>query len=243
MKFNGIDPTTLHRAISIAKEIPPGMAKRSIVTVRGNRAEMLGSVQDEMDEYVVRVNIAGKDPQEAWAVREILAGWASSSGKETAQLIPTHRPGVYYDAIVSEISPPEFRPRFATVEVVFALPDSRAASVSTKNASGSTSGTSVSIMGSSDADMVISQTLSASASGLTWSMDGEAILGITGTVSSGQTVEVDFKTGSILIAGSHAERRANYMTTRWRPGFTKGTHKITSSASGTLSAKWRERWM
>ena len=122
MKFNGIDPRTLHPGISIAKEIPPGAMTSQLEMLTGSTGEIVAGRTVQQGEYIVRINIAGKTRAEAWRIRAMLAGWAKAGSEKTSQLIPTHWPDVYYDAILKEISQPEFVFGFTTVEVTFTLP-------------------------------------------------------------------------------------------------------------------------
>lgn len=122
MKYNGIDPRTLHPAISIAKEIPPGTVTSQLETTSGSTGEIIAGRTVKQGEYIVRVNIAGKSRAEGWRIRALLAGWARALDDQTHELIPTHWPQVAYDAILKEITPPEFSFGFCTVDVIFALP-------------------------------------------------------------------------------------------------------------------------
>lgn len=140
MRFNGVDICSVHRAISVAKEIPPGMPERSVETVSGREGETLAGTVVKRGEYTVRVNIAGKSRAEAWRVRALLAAWAGSSGETTAELEPTHWPGMAYEAIVGGISPPEFTFGFAVVEITFVLPRPFAHEKMTSRANGNRDG-------------------------------------------------------------------------------------------------------
>lgn len=244
MRFNDIDPTTLHRAITIEKEIPPGMPAREVITVRGIGGETLGGVQSERGEYTVRVNIAGRTPQEAWRVREMLAAWALAPGyNKTARLEPTHRPGVYYEAIASSIEPPEFTPRFATVRLVFTLPDPHAKDIAPSSVDAEGGEMEFAIGGTADAQPVITQTLAADTDTVAWALDDGEFMRLLGGFTAGQVLEVDFETGSVTLDGEHAERRIDYTACRWRPGFTPGRHALASSDAGTIEARWHNRWM
>lgn len=122
MRFNGIDPRTIHPGVSIAKEIPPGAVTSQLETLTGSTGEIVAGRTIQQGEYIVRVNIAGKSRAEAWKIRALLAGWARADDEKTRKLIPTHDPTVHYEAILKEISPPEFTFGFTTVDVVFTLP-------------------------------------------------------------------------------------------------------------------------
>lgn len=243
MRYNDIDPTSLHRAITIDKEIPPGMPPREVITVRGIGGETLGGIQQERGEYIVRVNIAGRTPQEAWRVREMLAAWACAPGyKKTAKLEPTHRPGVYYDAILGSIEPPEFRPRFATVKMTFILPDPHAKDIAPSSISGE-SGMEFAIGGTADAQPTIVQTIASDADIVSFALDGAEFMRLLGGFTAGQALEVDFETGSVTLDGERAERRIDFTACRWRPGFTPGRHTLISSDAGQIELRWRNRWM
>lgn len=121
MKYNGIDPTKLHRGISIAKEIPPGTIDSQLETLKGSSGETIAGRTPKSSEYIVRVNISGVTRAEAWDIRAILAEWACPLDEVTHELIPSHWPRRAYDAIFKEISPPEFVFGKATVDVIFTV--------------------------------------------------------------------------------------------------------------------------
>lgn len=242
MKFNGIDIRSVHPALSINKEIPPGMARREITTVRGNSGEILAGVQDERDEYTVRVNIAGKTREEAWRVRALLAAWAASSGDKTAQLEPTYWRGKAYDAILESISPPEFTLGFATVDVVFALPHPYAHDANTSGAKGAQT-VAFDVGGTARAMPVIRQTLAEDTTTLCWTLDGEPFMQISGEMAAGTKIEADFETGGLTADGAHIERMIDYTRSTWQPRFTPGRHKLESSDAGAIEARWRNEWI
>lgn len=122
MKYNGIDPTKLHRGISIAKEIPPGTIDSQLETLNGSSGEIIAGRTPRTSEYIVRINIAGVTRAQAWDIRAILAAWACPMEEVTHELIPSHWPRRAYDAIFKEISPPEFVFGKAVVDVVFTVP-------------------------------------------------------------------------------------------------------------------------
>ena len=242
MRFNGIDIRSVHPALSVNKEIPPGMAKREVVTVRGNSGETLAGYQEERDTYTVRVNIAGKTREEAWRVRALLAAWAASSGENTAPLEPTHWRGKVYDAILESISPPEFVCGFATVDVVFALPHPYANDANTSSAKGAGE-VSFDVGGTARTMPTIRQTMAADADGLTWMLDGETFMRLDGAIAAGAEVEADFIEGGVTIDGTHVETMIDYTRSTWQPRFTPGRHKLTSSDAGEIKARWKNEWI
>lgn len=241
MRFNGKELRAVHRAISISKEYPPGMAPREVHTVRANAGEYLAGVTEERGEYRVAVNIAARSKEEAYEVRRLLARWATSSAEATARLEPTHDRDVYYEAICSGISEPEFVFGFATVDVTFLLPRAVAIAKTPKAASGAGS-VQMAIGGSGRVRPEITQTIEAEAEGLTWSANGAPFLRIEGTVAAGAVVKADFTTNALTIDGEHAESRIDYAASSWRPELWPGPHTITSSDAGAMEARWRDEW-
>lgn len=242
MIFNGVELRTVHRALSVEKEIPPGTAPRAQETIETADGDIIADERLEAGEYTVRVNIAGRSREEGWAVRELLAAWAGSvRGTATAELIPTHRPSRCYDARLKSISAPEFVRGFVKVEVRFALPRplARDRAISLTSGAGSLNAR---IGGSYACRPAIRQTLAQSRSGLVWTMDGVPILTLTGALSAGQVVIMDTTTESLTIDGSHAEARINVAGTLWRPGYWPGRHELASTDGGDLEMRWHNEW-
>lgn len=122
MRYNGIDPRQLHPGISIAKEIPPGTVTSQLETLSGSTGEIVAGRTIQQGEYIARINIAGRYADEGWAIHRLLKEWARPMDEIPRELVPTHWPSVAYDAILKEISPPEFVFGFVVIDVVFALP-------------------------------------------------------------------------------------------------------------------------
>lgn len=244
MIFNGVDPTSLHRGISIAKEIPPGMPTHSVETLQGRRGERVAGTMMEQAEYIVRINIAGRNNADAWQARALLAQWACSSRETTSELIPTHWPSVAYDAIIKEIEPIEPVHGFATIEAVFLIPRPFAHEVIWRTASGS-GGTTLYIGGSSTARPIIRHTMSSGAQEYSLMLDNETCMRVITQLNRGDVLEMDVSTGGIgilTINGVHAEENIDFTATRWRPGFEPGKHTMTASDAGELVIKWRNEW-
>ena len=243
MRLNGVELTSVHRALSIEKEIPPGTAPRAQETIQTATGEIITEERLEAGEYIVRANIFAGTNKEAWNVRELLANWASLRGLGTAELIPTHRPSRCYDARLKSISDPEFVHGGAKVEIRFLIPRPAARSTTQSEASG-VGGVTMNIGGTYECRPALSQTLSADQDGLVWVMDGIPFLTITGALSAGQTVRMDIKNESLTIDGEHAESRVNMSGTKWRPGYWPGVHTIESSdTAGSFSARWYDEWL
>lgn len=244
MRFNGKDLMHVHRAISIAKEIPPGMPARDITTIETSRGDEVTNVAIIQDVFKVRVNIACRAAEEAWRVRELLAEWAASSGDETAELEPTRTPGKAYTAIVKSVSRPEFQFGFATVDVEFLLPRPVMHEMIQKTAS-KTSATEMSIMIGGTASVQPSFTFEpdAAASGVSLSMDGEIFFRTKTRLKAGDELTVELKTGAVTVNGEHAESEIVYTDTDFDIELKPGAHTLSASAAGTLRARWRNEWL
>lgn len=241
MRYNGVDLLTVHPAISIAKEIPPGMAPRELRTFAARDGERLAGADVQQAEYTARINIAGKTRAEAWQVRSLLAAWATSAGDSTAQLVPTHWPAVAYDAICVSMDDAEFTFGFGTLELKFALPCPYAYDLIPTTAAGSTSA-AVQIDGSAPARPVITFTPTVAVEGLSLSLDGKTFLTIGGEIAAGTEVQVDTGTGALLIGGNHAEKRISYTKSTMMPDFSPGAHTLAANKAGAIKARWHNRW-
>lgn len=241
MQYNHVDLLSVHPAISINKEIPPGMPARELRTIASKHGAKLAGVDLVEDEYVLRVNIAGKNKQEAWQVRTLLAAWATSSGEQTAPLVPTHWPQVAYNAIVKSIKPPEFIFGHGTVEIVFALTDPVPYEQTASTAEGVVQAV-VNIGGTDRARPVITYTPGITARNFQLTLDGKTFFAIKDQVVEGEPITIDMGEGSLLINGRHAEERIIYTSTDWHPGFTPGSHTVRANVTGEMQVRWHNRW-
>lgn len=242
MRFNGKDLRDVHRALSIEKEIPPGIARREIETVQGTDGGTIAQEIIEPDEYIVRVNIVCRSADDAWDVRARLAGWAQLNRAGTAELIPTHWSGKCYDARIKSVSAPEFVRGGARVEMRFLLPRPIARDIAPSTASGAGAASPL-IGGTYACRPAIAQTIKTARTGLTISMDGSPVLAITGSLNAGQRIEMDTQRESLTIDGEDAMSRINYVKSRWRPGYTPGRHELTSTDGGALEMRWHNEWV
>lgn len=244
MRFNGVDLRQAHRALSVAKEFPPGMPGRNLVTTGTTLGEALAAVETIQDEYTVRVNIAGKTREEAWEARAALAAWAMSSGDELGELEPTRMPGKAYSAIVKTISSPEFVFGFGTVDVVFMLPEpimhDRRESIATANR---TTKVEFVVGGTERVQPTIRFVCAGSGSGILFRVDDTDMLRMRGTVNEGDVFDIDLKTGRVTVADIPAGDRIVYTDTDLDVLLKPGRHSITSSRTGELTVRWRNKWV
>lgn len=248
MRYNGIDPTTLHRGISIAKEIPPGAPTSQLETITGASGEIITGRTIKQGEYIVRINIAGKTREEAWSIRAQLAEWALSADDTTHELEPTRWPDVAYDAIFKEITPPEFVFGFAVVDVIFAIPRPIAHSVNERSVSGSTEA-KFSILGTSYARPEITITM-ASGYRAEITVDGKTYAAVSYPFQAGDVMSMQTNPPGVIIATSgsviQADRYVDYAVTdldAMCKALTPGSHSIGCAQASGIAVRWKEEYL
>lgn len=244
MRFNGVELKTVHHALSISKEIPPGMPARDIVTVETSAGGLVASVTTQPDEYRVIVNIAARTHEEAESAREALAAWAMSSGKEAAELEPTNMPGKAYTAILKSAG--RLEQRFGTVDVVFMLTDPVLHEVTERRKSD----TNVQTMtmrtgGTAPAQINITYTANTDVNGLTMAIDGAVFFAFrtSYTLPAGAELNVNMHTGAVTVDGVHAENMTDYTRCDYDRELEPGEHTLTASAAGDMTARWHNKWL
>ena len=244
MIFNGVDLYSVHPALSIEKEIPPGMAACRITTITGDDGERYAGTAITQDEYRVRVNIGAHTRREAWEARAALAAWACSS-ERPAPLIPTHWPQVHYMAICKDVSPPEYVRGFATVTVSFALLRPVAVDNHITAAQGEKSCT-VSYTGSRPARPRITLTLAGGAGlpQVDLLLDGTRFFRLrpADTYAPGTVIVVDLEERTVHVNGAPALTDVSWAHSTWRPDIRQGRHTISTDAPATVRAEWRCEW-
>lgn len=239
MRFCGVELSSIHPAISIAKEIRPGTPARDVLTISGVRGETVAGTRTKQGEYTVRVNIAAKSTREAWDALAALNAWARASGEKTGVLEPTHWPGKACDAILSDIQAPEFRFGFGTVEVIFILPRPYAYDLIQSQSKGTTEMT-MKIGGTEEARPVITVKTGTTKT-VTLLMENEPFFMVRGDYK-GKDLVIDFAQATVTYNGEPAEKDVDFNTTRWRPGFTPGRHVIQCQGGTAIEGRWHNEW-
>lgn len=256
MTFNGVDPCSLHSGISIAKEIPPGTIASTLETLSGASGEIIVGRTVKQAEYTVKINIAGKYRAQAWQIRKLIAAWACAMDVQTHQLVPTHWPTVAYDAVLKEISEPEFTFGFGVIDVVFAIPRPIARELMITNGLGASGATSinVTIEGSSYARptlrITLAENLDTGIDGMSVSVDGVQYFGLTGALYAGNVVEITLDVPGVAIDDGEdtvaANERIDYTVTdfeRFAKAFSPGTHKVSCPEAKLITMRWRCEWL
>lgn len=241
MRFNGRDPTAIHHAISVNKEIYPSMPARNIETVETGAGDLVAHVSIQQDEAIIRINIAGRTYDEAMEARLKLAEWAASSRSQTAELEPTHLHGKAYSAILKRIPPIETR--FTTVDVVFLLPRPVLHDIHPRRAEGSGTELAFTTGGTASTQPVFRVQLTGAADGLRMTVDGVPFFAIGGGLSAGAVVEYNLQTGATTIDGVHAESRILYADIEPDIELLPGRHTMSVSAAGSMQVRWRDEWL
>lgn len=253
MKFNGVDPRSLYPGISVAKEIPPGTVTSQLETISGTGGEMVVGRTIQQGEYIARINIAGKNASNGWEIHRLLKAWARPMDATTSELVPTHWPSVAYDAILKEISPPEFRFGFVVIDVVFALPrpiaHDRAAT--TANTGGTAGALSINVGGSSYIRPIIRAKASAATSDMVLYVDDKPYVRVVTPIKSGDVLAV-YADGRLELTEASTGKtvdvtdKVDYVATdlqAMQEALTPGKHAIRTAPASALDMEWRCEWV
>lgn len=249
MKYNNVDPTTLAPGISIAKEIPPGSPTSQLETLSGSTGEIVAGRTLKQGEYIVQINVAGKNRQQAWAIREKLAAWACATDTVTHPLQPTHWPDRAYDAILKEIHPPEFVFGFGVIEVVFAIPRPIARSVTERSASASSSSLTIQVQGTSYARPTIKVTTKG-ASRVEIALGSRVLMAVDYAFASGDelTVQMDPPAVTIKSGGREfqADKYVDYTVSdpeTFCQLLQPGQRSIQCAQASKITAAWKDEYL
>ena len=248
MKYNGLDPTTLHAGISIAKEIPTGAPTSQLETLTGSTGEIVAGRTLKQAEYIVRINVAGRSREEAWRIRALLAQWARATDPTPRELEPSHWPGMAYDAVLKEISPPEFVFGFGVIEVIFAVPRPIAHSIAQSEASGNTSAT-INVRGSSYIRPEITITTRA-VSRVEIAVDGKVYAAVNYVFPAGSSLVVAtdpprveiVRAGSIIAANEYVDYTVTDFDAMCK-ALSPGTRRLSCNQASAIAARWKEEYL
>lgn len=251
MKFNGVDPRTLHPRISIAKEIPPGTVTSQLETLSGSTGEIVVGRTIQQGEYIVRMNIAGKTWSEAWEIRQLIAGWARGTDAQTCELIPTHWPAVHYDALLKEITPPEFVKGKAVIDVIFAVPRPIAVSNTERTTANNTSGLIKPVIGGTSHARPVITGYCKGSTGFDVSVGTKKYVGLTGDFAEGEYVEISTNPPQVRIRSvdevwAIANDRVDYTVTDFQgmaEAFAPGERTIMCPQASQVRVSWRDEWL
>lgn len=248
MKYNGIDPKTLHPGISIAKEIPPGAPTSQLENLVGASGEIIAGRTIMQGEYIVRVNIGARTRKEAWEIREKLAAWACAADSTPHLLEPTHWPDRAYDAVLKEITPPEFVFGFAVVDVIFAVPRPIAHAISGKISSGKPDAV-VMVKGTSYIRPFISATMNASYRA-TLRVDGKSFAAVNYAFMQKSVLQIqtDPPRVTVLIGNGSvpADSYVDYAVTDFdamAKALTPGEHVVSCDEASQVDVSWKEEYL
>lgn len=251
MKFNNVDPRTLHPRISIAKEIPPGTVTSQLETLAGSTGEIVVGRTIQQGEYIVRMNIAGKTWAEAWQIRQMIAGWARGTDAQTCELIPTHWPEVHYDALLKEITPPEFVKGKAVIDVIFAVPRPIAVSNVDNTTEVTTSGIIKPVIGGTSHARPAITGYCKGSTGFNVSVGTKKYVGLTGSFAAGEHVEISTNPPQVRVQSvdgvwTIANNRVDYTATDFQAlaeAFTPGQKTVMCPQASQVSISWRDEWL
>lgn len=104
MRYNNIDPCELYPGITIAREIPLATVPTEIRSIEGKASGSIIDREMQTGDYIVYLNIVGKNPEEVERMKHIVTAWARPMSIVPCEIVPTHWPQVAYDAVASSVT-------------------------------------------------------------------------------------------------------------------------------------------
>ena len=255
MTYNGIDPRELHPCISIAKEIPPGAPGSQLEYIRGGNGEIIGGRTMKASEYRVTINISAKTREAAREIRAMIAAWACPMDTQTHQLCPTHWPAMAYDAVLKEITQPEFSFGFATVDVIFSIPRPIAYSTILRRASASSEdgggvNMHLSILGTSYARPELAITAK-DAVRVEVLAEGKMLFAIGKGFAAGDVIRMRTDVPGVTISRAsgtteRGEQMLDYASTdldAFARAMKPGRRSISCAQASSITATWRDEYL
>lgn len=241
MRYNGVEVRSIHRAIRIGHQAPPGRSREHMAIETGRGSITAGWLDNPM-ELTATVSIAGRSPEEGEEAYLALCSWARGDGG-THPLEPTYLPGMAYDAALKEITQPDWRRGFGTAEVTWVIANPHPYTI-VQDTAGIRSGTELGfrVGGTAETELQIEVTPESTQSSLTLQMDGVPFFCWLGTVYAGSTLRIDMAKGVVTIDNQAANGVPDVTVTNYDLPLAPGAHKLTCGATGAIGARWHKRW-
>ena len=238
MLFNGIDPRTIAPGIvSIQSTVDPAMPAKNLNMVQLWRGAGYAGFTYGPRDIKVSVNIGARTRPRALEVARRLVGWAASDTPRP--LVLNHEPDKYYLAVCSACTPKTLRSTFLVLDFTFTAPDPRTFAMAERSAR---PGEVLIIEGTAWTYPVITQTLSAQASGSRYTLDSERYVELFGTLPAGSVIEIDHASRTVRVNNLLRPAVLDYVNSRWFE-LSPGVHTVIASASGMASITWRNTWL
>lgn len=240
MRYNGINPKTLAGCIGIKRETLPAKS-REAEPLETSTGKVLGYISEETAVYTLEVNINGRNKEEAGEAWLKLAAWAEGDGG-LQKLEPDRLRMKAYDAAFESITPMEGNARAGTCKITWLVPDTHPYSTIESRMSGSGGTVAVWNGGTRSSDLRIEIIPTTAKSGLTISMDGAAFFKMRGAIPAKARVVVDLAREVVTVDGDDRTADVDWQTTDYTRQLPPGRHTISTSAGGSITARWRDRW-
>ena len=238
MLFNGIDPRAIASGIISIKEIvDDAMPGKTLNLVQLWRGAGYAGFQYGPRNIQVSVNIGSRTRPGAMTVARRLIGWAETDGPKPLTL--NHELNKYYLAVCSACTPKALRNTFLVLDFTFTAPDPRAFAVEERSAA---IGEAFTVEGTAWTHPVITHTLSAQASGVRYTLNGDRYIELVGTLPAGSVVQLDHAARTVRVNNLLRPALLDYVHSRWFE-LSPGEHTIIASVPGSAAIAWRDTWL
>lgn len=237
-----MDPREISPRIFPEREIIQAIPPRAVRTLATSYGALFGGIDLLTRQITVRMNIAGKNHDDANDLVSALNGLFCTD--EPAELEPTHMPGRAFTAILESAGDLEWRWGFGTVEYVFSAPRPFIHSTDWQIIR-FTGSAIIKPAGTVPVLPVITHTMAAQADNLTVSLNGAQafrLRPVTGNFEAGETLKIDFLNRLVTRAGEAAMHLVDYTASTWHPDIKTACTLLTSD-TGLTEARWRDEWM
>lgn len=238
MLFNDIDPRTVAQGIvSIHSTTDDAMPTKNLRMVQLWRGAGYAGHSYAPRSIAVVVNIGARKKPKALEAARRLIGWAESD--KPCPLVLNHEPDKYYMAVCSDCSPKAFKHTFLVLDFTFTAPDPRAIEFAEQEAE---PGAVFEVDGTAWTFPIITQTLSAQADSLRFTLDGEKYVELVGAIPAGSVMEIDHGARTVKVNGLLRPALLDYVNSRWFE-LKPGLHTIIGTAAGETTIRWRNAWL
>lgn len=251
MRYNNTDPCELYPGITIAREIPPAGVGTAISGE--NAMQNRFSRQLEDTDYIVYLNLLGKDQEDVARMHRLVTGWARPMDRVTHELVPTHWQTVAYNAACADISIQQKSWTHWIICIVFRLFRGIAHDrIPTTADTGGAAGTlNIYVDGTSYIRPEIRLTAAAAADSITLYVDEKPYFRLVAPLAAGDAVTIRNDDGVDLYTAAtdttqDAADKMDYVTTdthaMWE-ALTPGPHAIRSDPAAAIEMEWRNEWV
>lgn len=205
----------------------------------------------EDTDYIVYLNLLGKDPEDAARMKRMISAWARPMDKTTHELVPTHSPSIAYDAACADVSMQQKSWKHWIVCIVFRVFRGIAHDriPTTAGTAGKADKLTVRIGGSSHARPTIRLTCASSEDSITLYVDEHPYFRLVTELSTGDVVTIRNDDGVDLTSSGvtqDASDKVDFVATdthaMWE-ALTPGNHVLYTVPAAAIEMEWRNEWV